>query len=253
MTQLKPNNSDIYVFYHLFMVGKWGEIWTYHLSEIIEAGLYDSCEEIKIGLVYKSTGDLEEFRTLIRQYPKVSILYSRYYKELPATIWKDPELKVKTQLGEGETILKMAEYVQKIENDELKCLFFHSKGVTKPNNKKRSQIRYFFEKGLPETADEEAAQDFILKDMTYESITKWEEKSALLNKYSFYYYIWNFFWISGEMLKAFDIREFNKRGPYPQKNQFRGRHHTAIFPINLYIAQSSESLTGIKDLIGFCK
>ncbi len=244
-------SANIYIFYHLFLVERWRDIWHYHLQKMIDSELYDKCEEIKLGVVYKNIEELEEFKSIIEDYKKVSILYTRDYDNLPVKIWSEPEKKVKAQLGEGESILKMIEYAKTIDNDQFCCLFFHSKGVTKPNNKRRSQITHFYNKGLPESADAEETQHFILEDMTEETVVKWSEKIALLENHSFYYYIWNFFWVTGTMLKNFDFKTFNKKGEFPRKYKFRDRHHTAIFPINLYQVQSKKDVGDLRKLIGF--
>ena len=244
-------SSSIYVFYHLFLVERWRDIWNYHWQTMVDSGLYEHCEEIKVGVVYQDVTELEEFRKSIENQPKITILYTRNFDSLPVTVWNEPKKTVKAQLGEGETILKMVEYARNLEGDQFSCLFFHSKGVTKPNNKKRSQMGYFYGRGLSETADAEETQQFILQDMTEETVGKWHEKVLLLNDHSFYYYIWNFFWITGEMLKNFDFKTFNKRGEFPRKYKFRDRHHTAIFPINLYQVQSKQDVGDLRKLIGF--
>ncbi|WKN41967.1 hypothetical protein [Tunicatimonas pelagia] len=243
--------DSIYVFYHLFLVDRWRHIWNYHVQTVIESELYDSCKEVKVGVIYKNAEELKEFEDIIKKYPKVSILYSRSYSSLPVTIWNEPKKTITAQLGEGESILKMIEYAKKIEGNQFSCLFFHSKGVTRPNNEKRSQISHFYARGLAESADAGETQRFILQDMTEETVAKWREKLALLKRHSFYYYIWNFFWISGKMLQAFDFKAFNKRGEFPTKYKFKDRHHTAIFPINLYQVQHKKKLGDIRKLIGF--
>ncbi|MEM6844005.1 MAG: hypothetical protein AAF632_17390 [Bacteroidota bacterium] len=245
--------TNIYVFYHLFLVERWRDIWKYHVDTLVKSGLYESCEEMKIGVVYKNDVELQEFLPMVEDYPKLSILYTRNYDDLPVTIWSDPKKAIKTQLGEGETILKMVEYARIIEDKQFSCLFFHSKGATKPDNKRRSQISHFYGKGLPESADAEETQQFILQDMTEETVAKWNENIWLLENHSFYYYIWNFFWVSGKMLKDFDFKMFNKKGEFPRKYKFKNRHYTAIFPINLYQIQQKKDFGDLRKLIGFYK
>lgn len=245
------NLPQIYVFYHLFLIDRWRSIWQYHIRTIKESGLYEHCEEIKLGVVYKNAEELEELKRSLDEYPKITVMYTREYSSLPVQVWNEPKKTVKAQLGEGETILKMIEFARNLQGSQFSCLFFHSKGVTKPNNKRRSQMGYFYSRGLSETADAEETQQFILQDMTEETVAKWKEKVLLLENHSFYYYIWNFFWITGEMLKNFDFKTFNKKGEFPRKYKFRDRHHTAIFPINLYQVQSKKDVGDLRKLIGF--
>ncbi|MEM9829700.1 MAG: hypothetical protein AAF944_03640 [Bacteroidota bacterium] len=245
--------TNIYVFYHLFLVERWRDIWKYHIDTLVESGLYKGCKEMQVGVVYKNAVELEEFLRMLKEHPKVLILYTRNYHSLPIAIWSEPKKSIKTQLGEGETILKMIEYVRNIGGNNFSCLFFHSKGVTRPDNKRRSQISYFYRKGLSESADAEETEQFILRDMTEETVAKWNEKIRLLENHSFYYYIWNFFWVTGEMLKGFNFTTFNKKGEFPRKYRFKNRHHTAVFPINLHQVQHKKDCGDLRKLIGFCE
>jgi hypothetical protein len=245
------NFKKITIFYHLFITNGWKEIFNFHLYEIIKSGLYNKVCQIKVGIIYKDEIELEEFKKeFFESYKKITILYERQYDLIPVKVWNDPERKMDIQLGEGETILKMVEYAKE-NNDEDVYLFFHSKGVTSPHDKSREQISYFYGKGLNKKSSDGEARDFILRDMSYEVIWKWERNIDFLVSNEFYYYIWNFFWVRGSLLKKFDFDSFTENAQFPKIYGLKARHWSAIFPINLFGAVNNIEYKNIYKLIGF--
>ena len=229
-------NKNIVIFYHLFLMNNWKEIFNFHLYEIVNSGLYDKVSQINVGIIYKDGIELKEFnkefnKEFFESYKKINILYERQYDLIPVKVWNNPERKMDIQLGEGETILKMVEYARE-NNDEDIYLFFHSKGVTDPPDKNRSQISHFYNKGLSKKSDSSEARYFILRDMSHELIREWKRNIDFLVDNEFYYYIWNFFWVKGSLLKKFNFDNFCKNAP--RNIGFYDRHFTAVFPVNLY-------------------
>jgi hypothetical protein len=204
-------------------------IFDLQFNLILKSGLYDECKEINIGAVLgmgksRTAKDEESLRELkseyIDKYDKVKLISCRDFK--PGG----------TGLGEGETILRMTEFA-KTKNDKDIYLFFHSKGVTEPPDKSRSQFTYFYDRGAVGNADE--VREFILRDMSEELISKWKEKVNILTDKQFYYYIWNFFWIKGSLLKTYDYNNYKKYVRFIAKaNGCTGRQFTAGFPLGLY-------------------
>lgn len=245
------NDKEVYIFYHLFMVGKWREVWEQHLESLYKSGLYKKASQIKIGIIYKDFKDYEEFRINNRMHEKITILYARNNDDVPYTVWNNPTTQITTQLGEGETILKMMQYLKELPSTNYAILFFHSKGVTNPPNKERMEIDYFYKRGLDKECSPAEAQQFILNDLTEETIMKWRNIMTLLDSKSFYHYIWNFFWMNSSMVKNFDFEEYNAFGKYPKTYKWEDRHHTAIFPINAYGVQVKKDYKDPRLMIGY--
>jgi len=223
----------IYIFYHMFLINDWERIFRYHFHSMMGQGLYDKCEKIYIGVIYKNKKELELLEKYITYLDRYEILYTRKYTSLPVKIWKDK--KVNAQLGEGETILKMTEFAQDKREDVY--LFMHTKGVTKPSYKKRIEfmpMSDFYKKGLVKNPTDEEIEEFLLKDMCKEVVENWEENIKSFNE--FYHYYANFFWISGDLLRTFDFEKFRKyRKKDPEKKRrITNRHWTSRFPIWLY-------------------
>ena len=246
-------NTQIYIFYHLFCVNNWKEIFAYHLNCIKDSKLYDNSSKLLVGVNYITDYSLHEISHLAKEYGKIDIFHCRKALDLPVTVWKDPEVTIHCSLGEGESILKMTEYVKKNKLIDAYCLFLHSKGVTKPDDRSRSQIEHFYKKGLSKKALQKETQDFILIDMAQEILSKWRSKVEMLETYSFYYYIWNFFWIKGQLLYDFDFQLFNSKAEFPKKYGLNNRHYTAIFPLNLYEAVFSTPIKDKRMRIGYYK
>ena len=53
----------------------------------------------------------------IEKYPKIKIFSKREYESLPIQIWDKPIVSINTQLGEGESILKMIDFSYSKKND----------------------------------------------------------------------------------------------------------------------------------------
>lgn len=244
-------NKNIVIFYHLFLTNNWKEIFNFHLYEIVKSGLYNETQQINVGIIYKNEIELEEFnKEFLESYKKINVLYKRRHDSVPVKLWDDPLKLVNTQLGEGETILKMVEY-SKENSDEDIYLFFHSKGVTSPPDRNRSQISYFYERGLNKKSGDGEIRDFILRDMSNEVIQEWKRNIDFLVDNEFYYYIWNFFWSRGSLLKKFDFDSFNKNAQFPKIYGLQNRHWSAIFPINLFGTVNNIEYKNIRQLIGF--
>ena len=244
--------KPIHIFYHLFTVNKWRQLFTYHINSIVKSGLYDACTNMHLGIVFQHPSDLKDVRGIEQQYPKLNIIGVREYNDLPVKIWNDPEQYMNVQPGECETILKLVEFAKK-NNEDSNYLFLHSKGVTHPNDKNRNQIKYFYGKGLNQEADKNTTAEFILEDLTNNVVFNWKEIISLLNTNNYYHYVFNFFWLSGEALNQFELENYDKFSTKGKKHGRNNRHYTARFPINLYEANNKVTIRNQGQIIPFLK
>lgn len=228
-----------YIFYHLYIANTpvWQDILKVQFNSIVNSGLYDEVNTIYFGIVYTKEADLSKLSKFTEKYDKIKILYKRHKKSFPIKIWSNPIIEIKTQLGEGETILKMIEFAKQNSSDNY--LFMHSKGSTKPNPLCRSQMNHFYERGAPKRKHysrsfRDITNRYIVKDITTEIVMKWKNKLEILKSSDFYYYIFNFFYATGAFLSKFDFKEYNKNGCFPKEFSLDDRHWSAMFPVNLY-------------------
>lgn len=229
---MKDFDPDIHIFYHLFVMKGWKPLFQYHLTKVYESGLYDKCQTFHLGIIFKDKKYRKEFQGFLKDHPKIKVYYHRLFKEVPVQIWKNPLKKIPGQLGEGESILKMVEFAQSNKGNDV-YLFFHSKGITVTNDKKRSQIKHFYQKGLKTSCTPQEASTFIKHHMTKEVVTQWENKVKNLEDKNFYYYVWNFFWSKGSFLRKFDFNRYNSESRFAKRYKTHDRHWSACFPINL--------------------
>ena len=115
-------------------------------DSIVNSGLYDELKTIYFGVVYNNESDLLRLNEFAKRFDKIKIIYTRQIESFPIKIWSNPNTEIKTQLGEGETILKMIEFAKQNSSDNY--LFMHSKGSTKPNPWCRSQMNHFEDRGI---------------------------------------------------------------------------------------------------------
>lgn len=232
-------DRPVIIFYHLFAVNHWKEVISYQLDQIVETGLMDEIDRMYVGVNYLEERILEEVRELLSEYPKVVIYHERHSKNFPVTIWNEPKVEIRSQLGEGETLLKMVEYAQ--QNPPAYYLFMHSKGASRPNDKSRSQIGYFYKKGLSERSNGNQIRKFIIKELTSSMLSDWREILKEIEDKNFFHSLWNFFWVRSEMLEEFDFQHYRRNAPIAKRRGLKDRHFTATFPVSLYQALHGES------------
>ena len=242
--------TRINVFYHLFLVNEWRHVFEYHLRQMRASGLYDACRQIHVGAVHDNDRALSELHSLLPGDGKVTLRFARAL-ETSRIIWHNPEVRSPDgRIGECESILSMIEYAQRKDPDDI-YLFFHSKGVTNPPTVRRQHLPYFVSRGLDPSASNDKANAFVLRDTSI-VVTNWREYAKALETTStFWYYIYNFFWISGNLLQQFDFgiytrlhQELAPPGHRPIRlggHWNEARHLFSLFPIKLYAFQ-----TGIK-------
>ena len=234
----------IRVFYHLFLVNEWRHVFEYHLARMRESGLHDACSEVQVGAVYENDCAVSELDSLLRGEGNVSLRFARALNA-PPTIWRDPEIRLADgRFAESETLLAMTEYAREQDPEDI-YLFFHSKGVTNPPTLRRRHLPYFVSRGLDPFESNEKANAFVLED-TAIVVTNWREYvEAIETTHRFWYYIYNFFWISGGLLQQFDFDEYirlhRELAPPPQRpfrldggNWSKARHLFSLFPIKLH-------------------
>jgi hypothetical protein len=229
-------NKDIIIFYHIFAYGHYKKILDFHLGELKSTGLYEGCKQINFGLVYSNQDDLTYVEKLIKSDDKLNLYYSREFENLPIKPIPSESHVCKIQLGEGETILKMVEFCKShTESENHVYLFLHTKGVSLPKNeKKRAQVCLL----LPKLDDNISQIDLQIKlndIISYNVIHNWKKHLCKLNSKNLYYYIWNFFWMNGSLLKEFNITDYCK---YSFRGQeipiYTNRHFTSHFPLGVY-------------------
>ena len=229
-------NKDIIIFYHIFANGNYKKILDFHLNELKSTGLYESCKQINFGLVYLNQDDLTYVEKLIKSDDKLNLYYSREFENLPIKPISSESHVCKIQLGEGETILKMVEFCKShTESENHVYLFLHTKGASLPKQEtKRPQVCLL----LPEHDDNISQEELQIKlndIISYNTIHTWKKHLHILNSKNLYYYIWNFFWVTGTLLKQFNFKDYCKysfRGQ--QIKMYTNRHFTANFPLGVY-------------------
>ena len=234
---------SIRIFYHLFLVNEWRHVFEFHLKQMRRSGLYDACDQVHVGAVYDDDRALSELDSLLPGNGKTTLHFARAL-EAPPTIWRDPEVRLADgRVGEGETILSMTEHARQRDAADI-YLFLHSKGVTRPPTKRRRHLSYFVGRGFDPSGSNDAANAFVLED-TATVVTNWREYvEALETTSSFWYYIYNFFWVSGDLLRQFDFDEYMRLhrdlAPPQQRPHRLGsdwkktRHLFSLFPIKLH-------------------
>lgn len=234
--------KNIEIFYHLYMVNDWQAVFEWQLGQLRTSGLYKACSRMHLGLVYDDCRALSKLDTLLFGHDKIDVRFSRDLKDAPV-IWSNPEVRLSDgRFGESETILHMVEYAQRRDR-ETRYLFFHSKGVTNPPTKRRRHLPYLVGRGFDPSGSNDDANAFVLKD-TITVVSNWLEYVEALEEYSFWYYIYNFFWVSGDLLHQFDFHEYVRlhRDFAPMQQRRYGlddewnrmRHLFSHFPIKLY-------------------
>ena len=231
-------DRPVIIFYHLFAVNHWKEVISYQLDQIVETGLMDVIDKMYVGVNYLEEEVLEEVKEVLSGYPKVDIYHERHSKKFPVTIWNDPKVEINSQLGEGETLLKMVEFSQ--ENPPAYYLFMHSKGASKPKDKSRSQIGYFYKKGLSESSNGNQVRRFIIKELTSSMLSDWRGILEKIEDKNFFHSLWNFFWVRSEMLEKFDFQHYRRNAPIAKRRGLKDRHFTATFPVSLYQALNGD-------------
>ena len=233
----------ISIFYHLFLVNEWRHVFEFHLKQMRTSGLYDACEQVQVGVVYDNDRALSELDSLLPDDGKTTLRFARAL-QIPPTIWSDPEIRLADgRIGECETILSMTEYARHHDPTNV-YLFLHSKGVTRPPTKRRKHLPWLTSRGFDPAGSNDEANAFVLED-TATVVRNWREYvHALKTTSSFWYYIYNFFWVSGTLLRQFDFDEYlgrHRELAPPQQRPHRlddhwnkVRHLFALFPIKLY-------------------
>lgn len=209
----------ISVFYHLFAVRDWRRIFDVHMEQLRRSGLYDACEQIRIGVVYPKAKHLECVRRAING-SKAKLSYCRRLSD-PPLIWRNPRIYLKDgRFGEAETILHMTRLAQD-EDEGVIYLFMHTKGVTGPETTKRRDFDYLVGRGLNPAASDDAANDFVLHDLA-SVVQSWRTHCAALEKASFSYRRCNFFWVAGQLLHRFDFAGYLNAHAHQAPPQQRG-------------------------------
>lgn len=98
-------------FWHIWSINSWYTIITDQLRILLTSGLYDECEEIRIGFI-GTAEDKELFdRLFVNVYPKLKV---RFYSTDPS-LYEFPTLKLIES-----------------DNSDYVGFYFHTKGVTRP-------------------------------------------------------------------------------------------------------------------------
>jgi len=148
------------------------------ITAIINSGLYDSCAEIRCG-VLNDLGQIDGNRNLLADYPKFKIIYVGRCHEY-----------------ERPTLLHMRQYSE-IDGPNTKYFYVHTKG-----------LRWFG------TSSEPFVLDWI-KLLIYWNLEKWRDAVIALDNHDMYgcnyykrdqhnpsHYSGNFFWVSQQYLKT---------------------------------------------------
>lgn len=245
----RTESQDIYVFYHLFLMHNWQDIFLKYLNAIKDSGLLERLKAIKICVIYNNETELEVLKDLLKDQPKTEIYYKRLFSDLPVKLWDDPKTYTETNLGEGESIMQMLAHAKAHPDDGL-YVFLHAKGVTNPKNRRRRQIAWFFRKGLSKSATNEEIGRFINDKIIENTIHNWRTHVRKLQTHYFYYFVFNIFWVRSDFLQKFNFSTFNAKAEFPQFYGMTNRHWSAIFPLNLYGAVFGKKMYGLRKVVG---
>jgi len=116
-----------YIFYHIFMETNWDEIVSEQLERLHSSGLL-KVSQLKIGVVYGYGINKEENTKKLE-----SILNNFYNYEI---IFIEPN----GCCGESITLKEMSNFSKKT-NENLKILYFHTKGITQFNTERENPVR----------------------------------------------------------------------------------------------------------------
>lgn len=244
------DKQKIIIFYHIYANEHYQKIINYHLEVIKKSSLYDQCDSINVSVIYKDKKDLDYVIDWINSNDKINLYHSRKFKSLPTILFKNSIFKCNTELGEGETIMKMYDYSIKNKSDNDLYMFIHTKGTSLPPDSIRSQTKKF----VPnyQTLTPTQLRDTIQDTLTKKVIIKWKDHVDQLNKDKvLYYYVWNFFWVKGSLLRKFDEKKYiaySQRGK--QYKAPINRHYTAYFPLGLYEMVNKKQLNDHQTNIG---
>jgi len=98
-------------FYHCYLINDWYTVITDQLRIILTSGLYDACEEIRIGCIGFPEDKALFERLIVDLYPKFKI---RYYSANPED-YEFPTLKLIEQ-----------------DNSDYVGFYFHTKAISRP-------------------------------------------------------------------------------------------------------------------------
>lgn len=244
----QTENHDLYVFYHLFLLNQWQDVFLQYLKAIEKSGLQKQITQIYVCAIFKEKDDLKMLMKILKKYPKTILYYKRQYLDLPVQLWHKPNIKTHTNLGEGESIMKMLEHA-KTNPKESNYIFLHAKGVTNPDNVRRLQTSYFFKNGLSKSSSNEEMNAFITKKIIEKTINNWEQHLKALQTKNFYYFVFNIFWIRSDFLQKFDFNDFNTKAQFPVEYSLSNRHWSAIFPLNLYGCVFNKKIISMRNIV----
>ena len=242
------SKQEVYIFYHLFLLNQWEDVFVEYIEAVENSGLYKRLTEFCLCVIYKEEIDLESLKSILKKYPKIKLYYKRQFQDLPVKLWQNPKVEINTNLGEGESIIKMVEHAQNNTKESV-YLFLHAKGITNPENKRRRQTAYFFKQGLSQKASNQEMSDFITKSIIEKTINNWEKQLKKLEDKYFYYFVFNIFWIRSDLLKQFEFNEFNTQAQFPKFYGLNNRHWSAIFPLNLFGAVFNKKITSMRNIV----
>jgi hypothetical protein len=113
------SSNKIGIFYHIYQVNNWKEIYKEQMSLIINSGLYDKTEFINIGI-------------------NGNMILQNNDNKIICNINPNPEKE------ESDTLKRLKDFAEK--NDDYKILYIHTKGVTinsDPVNDWRKYMNYY--------------------------------------------------------------------------------------------------------------
>jgi hypothetical protein len=173
----------IKIFWHQYLIGHWYSVVTDQLRILITSGLYERCEEISIGCIGTQKEKDYLVKYVIAPYSKLKI---KYYSDIPQD-YEFPTL----------------ELIEK-DNSEYYGLYFHAKGVTKPDATDVNHWRAF----LNETVINQFGWH-------YQNLLKGFDVSSVNHMKSPDHFSGNFWWFNRKFInKLPKISTLNHRSRY---------------------------------------
>jgi hypothetical protein len=207
----------IAIVYHCYLINDWKEIVTNQLARVKESGLYDATD-LFFTTVNCNEDQQNEFKDLLKDYNKIQIEFAqdKYYEY--------PGIKKVKDLG--------------TEYDDLKILYFHTKGVSN-KYKKRDESEISEEKIKNIKAWKECLEYFII-DKWKESVEKLDSFDNVGVTCNANWFWGNFWWTQSKHVKKTVDVTFETRWFYESWLNYAVADYTAFewykFLYNPYIS-----------------
>lgn len=196
------SKSNIAIFYHLYQINNWKELFQEQINSLIQSGLYDECEFIHVGI--NGTQELPII------FDKIKVEYNE------------------NKILEANTLNSLWDFCN--ENPDYKVLYFHSKGVTHLNdglceyntNSWRKYLEYFVIGKWKNCVQDLNEHDCVGAEWNDYSISQ-DQNTQEYVKEPNSHYAGNFWWANASYIQKLDLDYI-----YHKKDE-RGRYRSEFW------------------------